>query len=167
MTRLRLFVAAGTLVLAATARPASAQTAAPQPAPAATADSATPATAAAPAAEPQREERRRPRRRPDVLTADEIAEAGVPDLYQAVQRLRPQWLRGNGGARSMSGRNTTAVVVYQNGAELGGVEALRQIGPGFAAELRYLDGSEASNTLPGLGSRLVSGAIVINTTRAR
>ena len=160
MTRIRLFVAAGTLALAAFARPAAAQTSAPQPVP-----SADSVAAAAPAAAPQREERRRPRRRPDVITADELAESGATDLYQAVQRLRPQWLRAS-GARSLSG-GAAGTVVYQNNTEMGGLDALRQLGIGFASELRYLDGSEASNTLPGLGSRLVSGAIVVRTGNSR
>lgn len=161
MTRIRLFVAAGTLAVAATAaRPAAAQTAAPQPVSAQ--DSV---AAAAPAQQPQRDERRRPRRRADVITADELAESGAADLYQAVQRLRPQWLRGS-GARSLGG-GAGGVVVYQNNAELGGIEALRGVGIGFAAELRFLDGSEASNTLPGLGSRMVAGAIVVRTGNVR
>ena len=161
MTRIRLFVAAGTLALVAAGRPAAAQSTPPQPARAAD-------SVAAPAAaqQPQRDERRRPRRRPDVITADELAESGAADLYQAVQRLRPQWLRSN-GARSLGGGASGGVVVYQNNAELGGLDALRQIGIGFAAELRYLDGSEASNTLPGLGSRMVSGAIVVRTGNVR
>jgi hypothetical protein len=159
MTRIRLFVAAGILTVAAVARPSAAQTSAPQPAPAVDGGAAV-----APAPAPQ-QERRRPRRRPDVITADELAESGATDLYQAVQRLRPQWLRAS-GARSLSG-GAAGTVVYQNNTELGGLDALRQLGIGFASELRYLDGSEASNTLPGLGSRLVSGAIIVRTGNAR
>lgn len=157
MTRLSLFVAAGTLALAAAARPATAQTAAPAPIPSTEA-----AAAPAPQAEPRQEARRQPRRRRDVITAQELTESGASDLLTAVQRLRPEWLRAGGG-RSLGNGSTTEIYVYQNNTQLGGLDALRQLDIGFATELRYLDGSTASNTLPGLGSRIISGAIVVRT----
>lgn len=124
---------------------------------------ASPAAQAEPtaqAAAPQQERaRREPRRRRDVISREEIAESGATNLFEVVQRLRPAWLRG-GSASNLRGGGT-GVVVYQNNTPLGGPEALRQLTPGYAASLRYLDGSEASNTLPGLGSRTVAGAIVV------
>lgn len=100
-----------------------------------------------------------PRRDRNVLTAEEIAATGVTNLYDAVQRLRPHWLRGaNLTNREAAGGE---FVVYQGTTQLGGAEALRQLAPGYAVELRYLDASQATNTLPGLGSRRVAGAIVV------
>lgn len=104
---------------------------------------------------------RQPRRRRDVLTREEIDASGVANLYEAVQRLRPDWLRG--GNMSNFGGGGTGVVVYQNNSPLGGLDGLRQLSPDFAVELRFVDGVTASNTLPGLGSRRVAGAIVIVT----
>jgi hypothetical protein len=99
----------------------------------------------------------------NLITSDEIATVGVTNLYDAVQRLRPQWLRG-GPVTSLRGSGSgLPVVVYQNNTPLGGLDALRQMQPGFATSLRFLDGPTASNTLPGLGSRTVAGAIVIVT----
>jgi hypothetical protein len=95
-----------------------------------------------------------------VLTRDEIASANAGNLYEVVQRLRPQWLR-QPRATSLSGPGMLGVVVYQGNTRLGGTEALRQLHPGYPAELRFLDGPQASNTLPGLGSRTVAGAIII------
>lgn len=112
-----------------------------------------------PRTEPRRG--RQPRRRRDVLTREEIEASGVANLYEAVQRLRPDWLRG--GNMSNFGGGGTGVVVYQNNSPLGGLDGLRQLSPDFAAELRCVDGVTASNTLPGLGSRRVAGAIVIVT----
>jgi hypothetical protein len=57
----------------------------------------------------------------------------------------------------------TNIVVFQNQTYLGNVDVLRQFSPESAYELDWLDGSTASNTLPGLGSQHVAGAIVIKT----
>lgn len=154
MNRIRSLALAGALVVAAAA---SAETASAQ---------ATPATPATPAATPQQQqgsgnaERRQPRRRRDVISRDELVESGAANLFDAVSRLRPQWMRAR-GSTNMSGSAGTSIVVYQGSTQLGGIDALRSINPEFAEELRFLDASEASNTLPGLGSRAVAGAIVI------
>jgi hypothetical protein len=105
------------------------------------------------------------RSRPDVLTREEIASVAVTNLYSAVERLRPAWLRARGGANLQG--PTGAIVVFQNDVQLGGLEALRQLPPEVAESLRFLDGTTASNTLPGLGSRAVAGAIIIVTPGRR
>lgn len=144
----RLLAVASTFAMLAFADTAAAQT--------------TPAPAQEPAAQaaaPRQERARAPRVRRDVISKEEIVESGATNLYEVVQRLRPGWLR-SGNVSNIRGGGTS-VVVYQNNTPLGGPEALRQLTPGYAASLRYLDGNEASNTLPGLGSRTVAGAIVV------
>jgi hypothetical protein len=103
-------------------------------------------------------------RRRDVITKEEMVEAGVTNLYEAVQRLRPEWLRG-ANVSNISGGGQE-LVVYQNQTPLGSVEELRALTTEYAESLRFLDGPTASNTLPGLGSRRVAGAIVIITPGA-
>lgn len=98
---------------------------------------------------------------PNLLTRDEIASANVSNLYDAVQRLRPRWLTSR-GPRSLSGLSTD-IVVFQDQSMLGDIEVLRQLAPDIAIQIRYLDGSTATASLPGLGSRHVEGAIVIQT----
>lgn len=101
-------------------------------------------------------------RQHDLITAAEIEAANVSNLYQLVERLRPRWL----DVRSrQSFTAQTAIVVYQGQTLLGGVEMLRQLGKDGARQLRYLDGPTASATLPGLGSRQVEAAIIVNPTR--
>lgn len=147
---LRLLAAASTFAMLAVADAAAAQT---TPAPAAGQEPA------AETAAPRQERTRAPRARRDLITQEEIAASGATNLYEVVQRLRPGWLRGGNVSNFRGGG--TGVVVYQNNTPLGGPEALRQLTPGYAASLRFLEGTEASNTLPGLGSRTVSGAIVV------
>lgn len=142
MNRIRSLAAAGVLALAALhATPAAAQE-----------------TVAAEQEASGRAERE-PRPRRDRITRQELAQSGTTNLFAAVERLRPHWLRAR-GFTNMRGSGT-AIVVYQGTTQLGSLDALRQITPEFAEELRFLDSSEASNTLPGLGSRAVAGAIVI------
>lgn len=94
------------------------------------------------------------------LTRAEIQSIDVSNLHDLVQRLRPRWLDVR-GSRSFS--TPTRVVVFQDQTLLGGVAVLRQLSPDMAAWMEYLDGPTASNSLPGLGSTHVEGAIVIHT----
>jgi hypothetical protein len=103
------------------------------------------------------------RANPNLITREELAEVGVTNLYDAIQRLRPNWLRSRGQTTITQG--AVDIVVYQGTTQLGGVDALRQIAPGYPAAIRFLDSSTATNTLPGLGSRRVAGAIVIELPR--
>lgn len=100
----------------------------------------------------------------DRLTREQIMSVDQPSLYEVVQRLRPRWTRSR-GQRGYGA--TPSVVVYQNQTYLGGLDALRQLTPGSAAEMRYLDAAEAMASLPGLGSQRIQGAIVIYTTEQR
>lgn len=115
------------------------------------------ATACAPAAEPGQ-------RRTDSsrITQEEMAAVEVFTLYDVVDRLRPHWLRIRSDRSFQS--LETAVAVYQNQTYLGGPAVLRDFSKTSAYELRYLDGSTASNVLPGVGSRHLEGAIIILTS---
>jgi hypothetical protein len=101
--------------------------------------------------------------RANVLTREEVEATGAANLFDAIQRLRPQWLR-NASQSNYQG-NGLSLVVYQNTTQLGGADELRRLQPSYAHTIRFLDGVTASNTLPGLGSRQVAGAIVLETAR--
>lgn len=99
------------------------------------------------------------RRNYNVITAEEIEAVNASNLFQVVERLRPRWL----DVRAQRSFNaTTQLVVFQGQTYLGGVDMLRQFGKDVATEIRYLDGATASATLPGMGTRQLEGAIVIN-----
>lgn len=98
----------------------------------------------------------------DRLTREQIvAVDGAQNLYDVVQRLRPRWLQVRAADRSFG--LSTAIVVFQDQTFLGDVSALRQLSPELPYEMRWVDGTTASATLPGLGSKHVSGAIVLKT----
>jgi hypothetical protein len=96
----------------------------------------------------------------DILSGPELRETGATDAYEAVQRLRPRWLVVRSGMRSFS--METEVVVFQDQLFLGNQDALKRMGIEGIYEIRYLDGSTAKATLPGLGDRHVQGAIVVH-----
>lgn len=92
------------------------------------------------------------------LARDAITSVDVTTLYQVVQRLRPRWLTVRG---SRSFNADTDIVVFQEQTLLGGVDILRRLSPDMATSLRYMDGAVASASLPGIGSRHVEAAIII------
>lgn len=99
------------------------------------------------------------RGRSDVITAQEMETVNVTNLYDLIQRLRPRWL----DVRSRQSFNSvTSIVVYQGQSFLGGVDQLRQMGVELAYRIKYLDGATASATLPGIGTRQVEAAIIVN-----
>jgi len=81
------------------------------------------------------------RRDSNVLTPEEIAEAPVSNLYEAVERFRPRWFL----IRSPRSLNMQSEVsVFLNYSYLGGPDSLRQVGLEGLVRIRYLDGPTAS-----------------------
>jgi len=99
------------------------------------------------------------RRNPSVITAEEIAGSSVKDAFEAIQLLRPQWLRTR-GVSSTSSLEAIEVATYVNGSRYGGVENLRNVPAANVIELRYLNATDAT-TLYGTGN--LGGAILVKT----
>jgi hypothetical protein len=110
---------------------------------------------------------------PDLITASEIATQSFRDGYDIVQRLRPAWFTKKSGAsttrrmgQSPSASATGAgLLVYLGSARIGGVEALRTLSAPTIESMKFLDAATATATLPGIGSSVVSGAIVVKIQR--
>lgn len=101
-----------------------------------------------------------PRVRSNRLARADLEAHSGQNLYEAIRRLRPQWLQVR-ASRGITGG--TEIVVYQDNTLVGSLDALRQMQTDMAMSVEYLDASTATNTLPGLGSRSVAGAIVVRT----
>lgn len=98
---------------------------------------------------------------PNIITREEIMASNANNLHDVVTRLRPQWLR-TPAATSFNMNNV--ILVFQDQMNLGGPDALRQLGPELAYELRYVDGVRASATLPGItNGQHVEGVIIVST----
>jgi len=95
----------------------------------------------------------------DQLTSEEIRASDAGDLYELIEHQRPRWLIGRSD-RSI--RLETVILVYQDGARLGGLDVLRDIPLIGVRSIRVLDSAEAG-LLPGLGSQHVERVIYILT----
>jgi hypothetical protein len=97
------------------------------------------------ASTPSRPDGSTPLRRGNVLSAEEIASAhaDINSAYDAVARLRPNWLasRGQVGANSVGGSNYAQVFVDEQ--LVGDINALRNINAYQVGDLRYYDVSQA------------------------
>ncbi|HEX2452035.1 MAG TPA: hypothetical protein VHJ69_12870 [Gemmatimonadales bacterium] len=113
-----------------------------------------------------------------LITAEEIADVSVNTAYDAVQKLRSDWLRagqrqitvygrtgrtGDGGTEAGSGLDTssyatTKLAVFVDGTEVGGPEELQRIQSHRVEEMRYLSGSDAQQQY---GSRYAAGVIQV------
>lgn len=79
---------------------------------------------------------------PSKISQDEIQEAGnISNTYNLVRRLRPQWLRKRGRS---SVQQPGDIIVYVDGAEQGGPEALRQIDVIDLKSVEFLDPGKAT-----------------------
>ena len=92
-----------------------------------------------------------------VLLGDEIQAASVGTAYQAVARLRPEWLRQR-GRMSLRNPGAGAVIVYLNGLREGGVTALDGISAETVLAMEFLSGSEATTRF---GTGHSGGAILV------
>jgi hypothetical protein len=95
-----------------------------------------------------------PRRSANLITRVELEEVSLLDAYQAIQRLRPNWLRPRGGQ--------TAQVVVDGNPQPGRLDVLRQYRAIQLDELRYMSASDATTRY---GTGYDGGAILITTRR--
>jgi hypothetical protein len=82
--------------------------------------------------------------RSDLITAEEIAGSGARNAYEAVEQLRPQWLRSR-GAVSTQDAVPQLPQAYLDNFQLADLERLRTIGAPEIREIRFIDGRSAVN----------------------
>lgn len=103
----------------------------------------------------------RARRDPNLLTRDEILASYTTNAYDAVAKLRPNFLVGR-GQNTISGSDTGYPRVYLDHILFGDLQSLKSIDAMAVREIRFYDAAAASNRF-GLGN--ISGAIeVISAT---
>ena len=95
-----------------------------------------------------------PRRSANRITRVELEEVSQLDAYQAVQRLRPNWLRPRGGQ--------TAQVIVDGSRQPGRLDVLRQYRAAQVEEMRFMSSSDATTRY---GTGYDGGAILITSRR--
>lgn len=99
-----------------------------------------------------------PKRDANILRRTEVGEAQLNmSAYEVVQQERPRFF--SSGTNTMSGN---ALVVYVDGAQMGGAPELKNIRMSEVEEIRYLSGSEATNRF---GTGHLGGAILVKRRR--
>lgn len=114
-----------------------------------------------PAAKPKKIKRDR-----NVISAEELTQIKVNNCYEAVQQLRPAFLRPPraplAGLRPTDSANTVPfkwdLVVYVGSVAVGDVNTLKEIPIAGVEEIRYYSGSEAEMKF---GQNRAGGVIVV------
>lgn len=78
-----------------------------------------------------------------VLTRAEMSGVNAINAYEAVSRLRPQYLRRRGETSVML-RGSTQLHVYMDNMRLGGMEALHYVSVEALQSIRYMSAAEAT-----------------------
>jgi hypothetical protein len=89
---------------------------------------------------------------PNLLTSEDLAEVSSLSAFDAIQRLRPQWLQAR------AGQDLPRVVM--NGSLMGGVDNLRSIQVGDLTSMRFRNGRDATTRY---GTGYGGGAIELST----
>ena len=102
-----------------------------------------------------------PSRDADLIERIELEGDGIASLsvYDAIQRLRPAWLRPR-GATSVSNSGGPLPAVLVNDSPRRDIEILRSIGVADVAELRYIDARDATTRF---GTGYVNGMIEVRS----
>lgn len=77
----------------------------------------------------------------NVISAEEIRTAAAANAFDLVTGLRPTWLYKR-GPQSVAGESD--IIVYMEGARMGGIPALRDIPASTLGLLEYLDATKAN-----------------------
>ncbi len=93
------------------------------------------------------------------LSHADLEDTSELTLYNAIQRLRPRWLRSRGASSAMG---PAPVVVYMNNVRLGGISDLHDIAVESVEEVSFINASDAT-TRWGTG---VAGGVILVVSRA-
>lgn len=97
---------------------------------------------------------------PGTLTSEQLLATNEPNPYNAVQRLRPAWLRPR-GQTSVSGTNS--VTLFVDGSPRGDVSNLRTMNIGEIRDIEYLSASDAAFRFGTIAGS--SGSVAVRTQR--
>jgi hypothetical protein len=97
-----------------------------------------------------------------VITIDEIVRANRENAYLIVEKERPAWLRGRGGARSFQSAQVDAAfpLVYLDDTRLGALQTLRSVPTSQLREIRFVS---PANAILRWGQGLDGGVIHVLT----
>lgn len=95
----------------------------------------------------------------NLITADEIERSNATNAYEAVERLRPAFLRTR-GSQSIQNQNPPTPMIYIDGMRYGPLSTLSSVPAISIISIQYLDALEATQRF-GFGND--GGAIIVTT----
>jgi hypothetical protein len=95
----------------------------------------------------------------NLITADEIAKSNATNAYEAVERLRPAFLRTR-GSQSLQNQEPPTPMIYIDGMRYGPLQTLSSVPAVGIVTIQYLNAIEATQRF-GFGNE--GGAIMITT----
>ena len=96
----------------------------------------------------------------NTLNAEEIAAANVTTAYEAIERLRPHFLRGRGASSIQD--PTSTPLVYMDDVRLGSIGTLRQISALTVRQIQFITARDATTRW---GTGHANGVILVLTNR--
>jgi hypothetical protein len=93
----------------------------------------------------------------NVITYEELVSLSAVSLYEAIQRLRPAWLRSR-GPMSGGGATRSYPQVFMDGVQLGDIETLKTLRRDGVRELRFIPARDATTRF---GTGYMAGVIEI------
>jgi hypothetical protein len=97
----------------------------------------------------------------NLVTAREMEQMGSANVYQALERLRPEFIRRNRGRQSIN-LQAARTVVYIDNARFEELDALRTIPSSAVESIRFLDGRDAVTRF---GNGHEAGALIVTLKR--
>jgi ABC-type uncharacterized transport system auxiliary subunit len=95
----------------------------------------------------------------NLITADEIAKSNATNAYEAVERLRPAFLRTR-GSQSIQNQSPPTPMIYIDGMRYGPLQTLSSVPAIGIVSIQYLNAIEATQRF-GFGNE--GGAIMVTT----
>ena len=99
----------------------------------------------------------------DKLTRSELANSNTTNAYDAIARLRPNWLRPTGTASIGGGVRGQLILIYIDNQRAEDLYALKNISTGMIESAEWVDAARVATVLNNVPSGSYSGAILIKT----
>ena len=99
----------------------------------------------------------------DKLTRTEIMSSNVSNAYEAISRLRPNWLRATGTASIGGGVRNQLILVYIDNQRAEDMSALKTVSANIMESAEWIDASRIQTVLSSAPAGSYAGAILIKT----
>ncbi len=95
----------------------------------------------------------------DLISSEEIMDIGSSNVFELIQRLRPNWLQGRGRKSNFASEEVSSLpIVYIDSSKHGDINSLYSLSTMNIIEIRFLNAGDATTRY---GPDHAGGAILI------